>query len=147
MAAMADRGKHVRLFRRAADQRLAAAEFLLQHGYRLEAVYLGGYAVECALKGLILNWAPQAEFAEVLEQLTEVGAKGHNFEYLKGLLKGRRGGRRKPDHELLGVLADHLPAVMSWSTDLRYHAGTVSAKTAHRFLTAARAIRDTCARS
>jgi hypothetical protein len=38
-------------FWRAALQRLAAAEFLLDsEQFRLEAMYLAGYAVECAMK-------------------------------------------------------------------------------------------------
>ena len=44
-------------FWRAATQRLETATFLLESGSRkhLDAVYLAGYVVECALKALILN--------------------------------------------------------------------------------------------
>jgi HEPN domain-containing protein len=142
---MAERAKEIRRFQRAADQRLATAEFLLEHDFELDAVYLAGYAVECSLKALILRWTPQRELAAMLERLTEAGAKGHDFEYLKGIVKDCRGGREKPDREVLGALGGLLPVVMSWSTDLRYEAGTIPAREAARFLAAARAIRDACA--
>src|SRR5947199_295584 len=144
---MADRGRHVRLFQRAADQRLTTAGFLLKHdGFDLDAVYLVGYAVECALKALILRWTPQRKLADALPQLTQVGAKGHDFEYLKEILKQRRGGRGKTDPQVLGELARHLKEVASWSTDLRYQVGTLKPKEARAFLRAARAVRDLCAR-
>lgn len=142
---MADREKQIRLFRRIADQRLIAAEFLLQNGFSLEAVYLAGYTVECALKALVLRWTPRTNFETVLEQLTEVGAKGHDFEYLKGLLKERRRGGSKTDHTMLGALAAHLKNVTSWSTNLRYQVGVLKPKVAREFVEATRTIRDTCA--
>ncbi len=145
-AAVANRDKHVRRFQRAADQRLTTAIFLVENDFHLDGVYLAGYAVECALKALILRWTPERELADMLQQLTEVGAKGHNFEYLKGLLKERRGGSGKADPEVLGALARHLKDVASWSTDLRYQVGTVRPKEVQAFLRAARAIRDLCAR-
>ena len=66
-------------------------------------MYLGGYVVECSLKALILSWSPPKEFEETLSLLTGVGAEGHDFEYLKALLKRRRFG-----FPLTGP-ADHLP--------------------------------------
>jgi len=147
---LAERDKHIRLFQRAADQRLTTAEFLVAQrdgGFDLDAVYLAGYAVECALKALILRWTPHRKVADVMQELTGVGAKGHSFEYLKALLKQRRGGKGKPDPEILGPLARELKDVTSWSTDLRYQVGTVRPKEARAFLRAARAVRDLCARS
>jgi HEPN domain-containing protein len=143
---VANRDKHVRRFQPAADQRLTTAEFLLENDFHLDAVYLAGYAVECAMKALILRWTSKGKFADMLQQLTEVGAKGHDFEYLKGLLKQQRGGSGKKDAEILGELARQLKEVTSWSTDLRYQVGTVRPKEAQAFLRAARAIRDLCAR-
>jgi len=81
---MVDREKQIRLFQRIADQRLATAEFLLKHGYNLDAMYLAGYTVECALKALILRWTPRQGFAVMLERLTRAGVKGHDFEYMGG---------------------------------------------------------------
>ena len=57
---MADREKQ--LFQRAAHQRLTTAAFLSEHGFHADAVYLAGYAVECALKALALRWTPRSEF-------------------------------------------------------------------------------------
>jgi len=143
---MTDQEKQIRLFRRAADQRLTTAEFLLKHGFDLDAVYLAGYTVECALKALILRWTPPRDFEDVLAKVTEAGARGHDFEYLKGLLKERRRARTRTDREVLGVLATLLKAVGSWSTDLRYQVGTLKPKEARQFLEATKAIRDACAR-
>jgi HEPN domain-containing protein len=52
---MAERAKDIRKFQRAARQRMKAAQLLREHAFHLEAVYLCGYAVECALKALILT--------------------------------------------------------------------------------------------
>jgi HEPN domain-containing protein len=144
---MAQRDKIARKFERAAIQRLGAADLLLEHGFTLDAVYLAGYGVECALKAQILRHSPEREFAEVMAKLTEAGAKGHDFEYLKNLFKERRHGRHKTDVEVLGVLSANLKVVSSWSTDLRYEPGSIRMEAAERFCRAAREIRDICARS
>lgn len=143
---MADREKSIRLFQRAADQRLTTAEFLLAHGFYLDAVYLAGYAVECAMKALVLRWTPRRDFDALLERLTQAGAKGHDFEYLKGILKERRHGRDRADREVLGSLTAHLKVVATWSTELRYQVGTLKPREAQAFFDAAQAIRDACAR-
>lgn len=89
----------------------------------------------------------EARERQIYEQLTQVGARGHDFEYLKGSLKERRRGRNKMDREILGALAVFLQVVSSWSTDLRYQVGTLKPREAERFFSAAKAIRDTCLRS
>ena len=144
---MADQEKQIRRFRRVADQRLNTAEFLLKHGFDLDAVYLAGYTVECALKALVLRWTPRGGFHPMWVRLTQVGAKGHDFEYLKDLLKEQRSGRNKTDRETLGSLAIHLKRVATWSTDLRYQVGSLKPKEARQFVQAVRVIRETCARS
>ena len=48
------------MFQRAADQRLTTAAFLLENGFHLDAVYLGGYGIECGLKALILKRTPRS---------------------------------------------------------------------------------------
>jgi HEPN domain-containing protein len=63
---MLNREKQIRLFERAAEQRLAAAELLFEHGFDLGAVYPGGYAVECSLKTLILRWTARHDIAAML---------------------------------------------------------------------------------
>ena len=144
---MADREKQIRRFQRAAVQRLTAAEFLLKHGFMLDAVYLGGYAVECSLKAMILRRTPRGEFEVMNERLTAAGAKGHDFEYLGTLLKGQMGGRAKRDREVLGPLAACLKDLFGWSTNLRYEATTVRPAEAKRFFRAVRELCDICARS
>jgi len=139
--------KQIRRFRRAADQRLTTAEFLLKHGFDHDAVYLAGYTVECALKALVLRWTPRGEFLTVWGRLTQVGAKGHDFEYLKDILKERRSGRNKTDRAVLATLAVQLKQVATWSTDLRYQVGSLKPKEARQFVGAVRTIRDACARS
>jgi HEPN domain-containing protein len=144
---MADREKQIRLFQRAADQRLTTAEFLLDNGFFLDAVYLAGYGVECAMKALALRWTPRRECDAMIAKLTEAGAKGHDFEYLKGILKEQRRGKDRSDWEILGTLTTHLKVVSSWSTELRYQVGTMDPAEAEEFFEAAKAIRDVCARS
>ena len=144
---MADREKEIRLFRRAADQRWAAAEFLFTHRFFVDAVYLAGYVVECSLKASVLKHTPQRGFAAILAQLTEVGAKGHNIEYLKSLLKDRlrRGGRK--DREAFGLLTEPFQRVASWSTSLRYYVGALKHDTAKLFMDAVQEIREWSRRS
>ena len=144
---MPDHAKEIRLFQRAADQRLTTAEFLLEHGYHLDAVYLAGYAVECALKALILTRTASRDFAAMWMNLTQAGAKGHDFDYLKELLKRQNQKRNKSDREAFGVIVDRLKVVASWSTSLRYQVGNLKRKEALSFFDAAKDIRDWCARS
>lgn len=144
---MADRDKQIRLFERIAQQRLDASEVLLGHDYCLDAVYLAGYAVECWLKALILRWTPRRDFKVVLQKLTEVGAKGHNLEYLKSILKAQHGREDKRDRETLGALGIHLKNTVIWTTDLRYQVSRFDPDEARRFFEAVRAIRDIYVRS
>ena|SRR5262245_59739674 len=143
---MADRERDIRLFERAAKQRLEAALFLFNHGFNLDAVYLAGYVVECALKALILKWTPRNDFRAVLAKLTEAGARGHDFVYLKDLLKERRGKRGAKDKGVFDTLAENLRIVDTWSTALRYQVGVLKKKHAAHFLKATEAIQDWCLR-
>ncbi len=134
---MAERDKDMRKFERVAAQRLTAANLLLEHGFRLEATCIAGYVAECALKALILKRTPKTEHAGMLEKLTKVGALGHDFEYLKGILT------RPPLHcPLPRDINNRFRRVASWSTDLRYEVGLIEAKVAKDFLDAARQIHD-----
>ena len=77
-------------YRRAATQRLDAAKFLLKNSsYYLDALDLAGYAAECSLKPLILEWTPKLKWAAVCEEIGS-GAKAHNFDILKGILNRRQ---------------------------------------------------------
>ncbi len=73
-------------FQRAARQRLTTAEFLLKSRYNLDAMYLGGYTVECTLKALILHRTPAANRAHELKLISS-GSKMHDPEVLGGRLK------------------------------------------------------------
>jgi HEPN domain-containing protein len=83
-----DKAAIVRKFIRAAKQRFTTAEFLLRHGEgcNIDAQYLAGYGVECALKALILARTSRRQFAATLQRLTG-GRKTHDYEMLKGILE------------------------------------------------------------
>jgi hypothetical protein len=128
-------GLEVKRFHRAATQRLTAAELLFEHEFYLESNYLAGYGVECALKCLILKRTPRGEFSDMLRKVTQVGAKGHDFEYLKDILKRSPISCTLP-RDLRGAFL----TVASWSADLRYEVGQVKLRDARRFLEAAQQI-------
>jgi HEPN domain-containing protein len=144
---VADQDRTIRLFQRAASQRLTAAEFLLEHGFFLDSIYLAGYAVECSFKALILRRTPRSQWKAVYNQLTKVGAKGHDYEYLLGLLKKQMNKRDKRDREVFGKINEQLLNVISWSTTLRYEVGSIEPKVARVFLQSATEICPWCVRS
>jgi hypothetical protein len=80
---MSSRAQDVRKFLRAAEQRMKAAEFLFDHGFWLDSVYLGGYAVECALKALILERTADNVYAAMYDAITK-GSIAHDFMFLRG---------------------------------------------------------------
>jgi len=59
-------------FQRVAAQRLISAETLLREKLTLDAQYLGGYAVECSLKALILEQTPESQRLEKLRLLADL---------------------------------------------------------------------------
>ena len=119
-------------FQRVAAQRLTTAEFLLENGsYNLDAKYLAGYTVECALKALILYLTPRAKQAEMLKKITS-GRKMHDYEILGGELKMR--GQPIP----LALVTKFRR--YKWSTDLRYEAGTLPRGETRGFLKTAKAV-------
>ena len=63
-------------FLRAARQRLTTAEALLDLKFNLDAQYIGGYTVECALKALILYSTPDADRPDTLQRISS-GAVMH----------------------------------------------------------------------
>ena len=101
-------------FQKVAAQRLTTAEALVRDGLNIDAQYIGGYAIECALKAIILPLTPAAEKADKLKKITS-GAKMHRYDVLVGELRD------------LGVA---LPLELTkrmrrvdWTTDLRYETG------------------------
>ncbi len=120
----------VRLFRRAAAQRLTAAELLLDHGFNLDAKYLAGYGVECALKALIFERTSHREFSSVFNRLTS-GQKAHDYEMLKALL------RRQPINVAIpAVMGAKFRLVATWETNLRYKVISVARQDARAFVEA-----------
>lgn len=68
-------------------QRLTGAEEIMDClRLTLEAQYIGGYVVECALKALILQITPEFERPAMLARLTS-GATYHKPENLLSLLR------------------------------------------------------------
>lgn len=106
--------KSSRDFLRAAAQRLAAANVLYRETLNLDAQYIGGYTVECALKALILDRTPANQQVETLQNITR-GANWHRAETLLGKLR-----------ELGVTLPPQLARRMrqfDWTTNLRYETG------------------------
>lgn len=102
-------------FLKAALQRLSATEAIFDVlRITLEAQYIGGYAVECALKALIMEKTSEADRSDTLDRLTH-GAASHRKEVLLGKLRD------------LGVsLTPELSKRMrrfDWTTGLRYETG------------------------
>ena len=120
-------------FQRAARQRLTTAEVLLRQKLTLDAQYIGGYAVECSLKALILHQTPDPDKPEKLKRISS-GASMHRGEVLLGELRN------------LGI---QLPAEIArrmrrfdWTTDLRYETGRRDTGETVAFLKTVRAIFD-----
>ena len=103
-----------RQFLRAAEQRFTTAEFLLESNRPLDSLYLGGYAVECALKGLIIDSTPETDWLTTFEKISS-GAKMHYHEALAPFLKER--GKPIPP-EITKSLRR-----FRWTTGLRYETG------------------------
>src|SRR2546427_108452 len=120
--------REIRRFQRAADARLGEALFLLANQYTTAAVYLAGYAVECALKALILSSEPASRHEETL--LTFRGAKAHDFNWLR-----RQLGRRRMPLPL--PVEVRLRTADWWTTDLRYTPRNIEETEARIFLTTA----------
>src|SRR5205823_9213177 len=119
------RPTEARVYYRAAKQRYADAQWLLDGVRTTGAVYLAGYTVECILKALLLASVSTGLRQELLGEFR--GSRAHNIEWL-GRLYRRHVGIGIPR-----VLAQHLSRVASWSTDLRYATGTINQNEANEF--------------
>jgi hypothetical protein len=122
-------------FRRAAWQRLEEATFLLERGsYFTASVYLGGYAVECILKALILaNDPPSVDPEVTVKESVAAGAKSHKTDYLKAQLQRRQ-------VSIPSRVNTCLLQVNWWETDLRYSVKRLSRQSAMAFLDTTREI-------
>ena len=123
-----------RQFYRAAVQRHAEARFLSENSnYQLASIYLGGYAVECALKAVLLANTLPKKHAET--KATFRGGVARNFDWLRHQLR-ERGVNFPPE------VLRHLNKADWWRTDLRYSTGTFGIAFAEEFLTSAEKILD-----
>lgn len=120
-------------FLRAAAQRLGTAELLLGNGYNLDAMYLAGYTIECALKALILETTPETDRKKMLKEISS-GKQMHSAEALLGRLRDRN--RRIP----LKLVKRLRPS--DWSTNLRYETGRIDTGETRAFLKTAKAVYD-----
>lgn len=83
------RFKDPRQFYRAAYQRFAEVQFLLERSnFTTASVYLAGYGVECILKALLL-YVPSSKHAATFKTFRTAAA--HDFEWLKERLAQHRG--------------------------------------------------------
>jgi HEPN domain-containing protein len=128
------RVQEARPFYRSAGQRFEDAEFLLEAGRTTGAIYLAGYSVECMLKALILCIVPPAKRSEMLRSFR--GSKAHDYDWLKGRYF-ENGGPPLPS-----AVAKSFSLVDTWTTELRYKAGTTNPREAESFMQAAREILD-----
>jgi hypothetical protein len=101
---------------------------------------------KCGLKSLILRWTSKSDFSAVLSDWIEVGKKGHDFEYLKGLLKKRMGKRGSTDRESFGKLSSSFQIMTSWSHLLRYESGSRDPAVAREMIKAAQDVYEWCER-
>jgi len=106
--------KTSRDFLKVAEQRLNAAEALFAADLTLDAQYVGGYAVECSLKALILEKTDPADRPDKLLRISS-GATMHRPETLLQELR-TLGVRLTPE------LAKRMRR-FDWTTDLRYETG------------------------
>lgn len=108
-------------------QRFEDAEVLRDHGRTTGAIYLGGYAVECMLKALLLANVPASRHASLMQSFR--GRMGHDLDELKKELA------RRNVHLPLQVTRDFI-RVRTWSTRWRYHPGKIKLREAEAFLSA-----------
>jgi HEPN domain len=119
-------------FMKVAAQRLNAAEEIMSTlKLTLEAQYIGGYAVECSLKALILEKSSETDRPAMLERLTR-GATYHRPEALLDRL-------RLQGVSLTAKLAKRMRR-FDWTTDLRYETGRKDTSETTGLLTTAKLI-------
>ena len=121
--------REARLFYRVAYQRLEDADLIRRLLRRPQtAVYIGGYAVECALKSLLLARTPAGRRAAVLA--TFRGGQAHDYDWLQDQL-------RQANVTLPNAVRDDFRLVNTWSTALRYSPASGDDDTARDFIDAA----------
>lgn len=130
------RDKDARKFARVAKQRLEEAQ-VIHENLRLWAAaqYLGGYAVECILKALVLVTTPSNKRQPSGEKTVNWLKRefGHDLDKLRSHLD-RHGIRMSRD------IAREFVFVSIWDTRLRYEPGPGDPDKTARFLSAAEAV-------
>ena len=121
-------------FLKAAAQRLTVAQALLDLHFTLDARYLGGYAIECSLKALIMGLTPEPQRVERYLEISR-GSRMHEHDTLRGIL--HREFEVKLPPELIGRLRR-----FSWTTDLRYETGFSPVSETRGLLKIAKAVYD-----
>lgn len=122
------RAKQARPFYQAAWQRFEDAQVLLRAGRTTGATYLAGYGVECMMKALVLSTLPARQQSNMADEFR--GARAHSFEWLKATYLGSGGSFPL-------AIAREFTLVNTWSTHLRYAAGTANPQDAKAFIQAA----------
>lgn len=115
-----------RKYYRAAVDRYGDAQVLLSGNRTTGAVYLAGYAVECALKTLIIAATRPSGRSKAASDFR--GKKNHDLEHLRSVYFRKGGPRFPPDIARLFALVNW------WNTDLRYDTKRVSTPDAEDFL-------------
>ncbi|MBX9679967.1 MAG: HEPN domain-containing protein [Gemmataceae bacterium] len=151
-----DQRSLIRKLKKAAEQRLEAAVYLMEgRRFNRDAFDLSGYSVELSLRAAILSATPLKKYSMVWDLLAKQGAKGHDFEYLKDLFQRIRFGLRLRGEVKLPkdrvvferTVRENWMRVATWSTSFRYEVGYVATEDAEAFLTAARSIMESLART
>ena len=124
--------QEARPFYQSAKQRFEDARFLLEAERTTGAIDLAGYSVECILKALLLAITPDGERAETLASFR--GAIAHNYDWLKAKYFEKSGP------VFPSTVSKNFSLVNTWTTDLRYKAGTSKRGEAEAFLRAAQEI-------
>jgi hypothetical protein len=125
------KGDLSRKYIRAAAQRLVAVEFLFGAALYFEAIYLGGYVIECSLKALILSRIPYRRREEYAASHFR-GRSAHDFEAL-------RVGLAEQGTEAPGEILRNLRR-LQWSTNLRYEVGNFDEWETREFIAVAKQI-------
>lgn len=94
------------------------------------AVYIGGYAIECAFKALLLSRIRRRQHAQWLR--TQFEGLGHNLEGCYDSLKERFGVEMPK--AIRSVLRKEIAS--KWRVELRYSSGKTRTVDAKRFLQA-----------
>jgi HEPN domain len=120
---------------RAADSRLTAARTLYAAQLYLDAMYIGGYTAECALKALVLARTPTNRRKKLVDQEFR-GSKAHSLDHWMSKLKHISGLAFSTDFYQAQRTAN------SWDPWWRYTSQRVEAAEARTYLDAVGTILD-----